>query len=128
LKGADETLYSSIAQAFDIKLVPIIITNCSGYEGVWNDYSVHPVNEVSGNAARRSTGKVTYIVTGLEQLIELECTEFIEYTGNEAQEGIQQYFTSAMVISMIKAKPAAGVSNLSVQAVAKNVRPNPKST
>jgi len=42
--------------------------------------------------------------------MQLESLEFIEHTGNEAQEGFDKYFTGAMVISMKKAKPAAAAS------------------
>jgi hypothetical protein len=116
LKGADETLYLSLVPTFDIKLVPIIITNRSGYDGDWKDYRVNTAHDVVGDARVRTESsaensvKVVYIATGLEQLIDLECVEFIEHTGNEAQEGYEKYFTGAMVISRGKVKSSAEAS------------------
>jgi hypothetical protein len=87
LKGADETLYASLVETFDLKLVPIVLTSHSGVRGNWNDYSADPVKNLQDVDAAVNDSKklnvidpvkVTYITTGLEKLIQLETVEYIE--------------------------------------------------
>jgi len=95
LKGPDLALYDALSETFDIELAAVIITNDSGEDGNWCDYSIHP-SESSPVSCDRN---VTFIVSGHEQLVLIESQTYTEHTGNESQDGFQQYFTGAMVLS-----------------------------
>jgi hypothetical protein len=104
LKGIDSQLYQHFAEHFSVHLQPVVVRSESNYEGGYDadGYDINPcdANGIAGVAADDCT--VTYIATGDENTYCVESTEYIEYTGNEAQLGAAQYFLSVMVLGKKK--------------------------
>jgi hypothetical protein len=105
LKGADEYLYESLKEKFDVQLKPIAITQQSGYEGEYELENIvchiFPSTEKMGGEQKRRKIEKTMELHLPEwyELMKISSIDYNEYTGNEAQFGEHKYFGAGMFIA-----------------------------
>ncbi|KAG7440609.1 uncharacterized protein BT62DRAFT_578063 [Guyanagaster necrorhizus] len=115
LKGVDAAIYAALSPLFDVSLVPMILRESthSSYDA-WTE-SVTPKSVISafkfvegeddededsdGEGARKRVRRSTeFHLSSVSDLVEISRKEYIEHTGNEAQEGECRYFGGGMFL------------------------------
>jgi len=107
LKGVDTYLYEGLKKTFEVNLKPIMLTHQSDYEGSWLNENLLGFPFVSEHdkgdgrpAKKRKIEKKSEIhVPARYDLLMIERTVYIGYTGNEAQVGEGRYFGGGMFVS-----------------------------
>ncbi|PBK65201.1 hypothetical protein ARMSODRAFT_447578 [Armillaria solidipes] len=114
LKGVDAVIYAALDPVFDVSLVPVILHENSDHSscGEWSDSEPKSVisaykviegeedededdNEGARKRARRST---EFHLSSVSDLVEISRKDYIEHTGNEAQEAECRYFGGGMFL------------------------------
>ena len=116
LKSSDQQIFSALlSHGYHVLLVPVEIIAESNYEGNYREsrsggptYKIRSISASSGGyllqdgvttSKSHSPESILYVATGFEQLIELDDTQYIEHTGNEAAPAKYKYFQSVFVVS-----------------------------
>jgi hypothetical protein len=118
LKVGDQEIFNALLNhGYHVQMVPVEITSTSNWEGTWTMENDHPKYEIRSLSTvwcdgytRGEDGEITeskliqenvlYVATGFEQLVEMDSTSFIEYTGNESSPAEYRYFQSVFVVSI----------------------------
>ncbi|KAK0458233.1 uncharacterized protein EV420DRAFT_1682270 [Desarmillaria tabescens] len=121
LKGVDAVIYAALSAVFDVSLVPVILReNTEHVYSEWTEssepksiISVYKVIEGNGDeeddddddegARKRVRRSTEFHLSGVSDLVEISRKEYIEHTGNEAQEAEYKYFGGGMFIKAKKA-------------------------
>ena len=116
LKSSDQQIFSALlSHGYHVLLVPVEIIAESNYEGNYREsryggptYKIRSLSTSPNGyllqdgvtiSKSHSPHSIMYVATGFEQLIQLDETSYIEYTGNEAAPAKFKYFQSVFVVS-----------------------------
>ncbi|KAK0436169.1 hypothetical protein EV421DRAFT_1739817 [Armillaria borealis] len=102
LKGADAIIYAKLTQVFDVSLVPMILEEIS-IDGDWTgeEMAVYKALEhraVGGHTRKKARSSTEFHLNLVSDVMEISSEEYIEHTGNEAQEAECRYFGGGMFL------------------------------
>ncbi|KAK0460284.1 uncharacterized protein EV420DRAFT_1536048 [Desarmillaria tabescens] len=102
LKGVDAIIYAKLSQIFNVSLVPVILEE-SSLEGEWTGeemaaYKVLDDEEKAGRSSKKAKTSTEFHLNNVSDILEISSTEYIEHTGNEAQEADCRYFGGGMFL------------------------------
>ncbi|SJL15597.1 uncharacterized protein ARMOST_19099 [Armillaria ostoyae] len=102
LKGADAIIYAKLSQVFDVSLVPVVLEEIS-MDGEWTgeEMAVYKALEhgaVRGHTRKKARSSTEFHLNLVSDVMEISSEEYIEHTGNEAQEAECRYFGGGMFL------------------------------